>query len=233
MSIHDALGVDQQKDAGIGGVASGIVTNNQDPDGLGRVMLWFPWLSEDNESNWARVATLMAGADAGSFFLPEVGDEVLVAFDHGDIDSPYVIGSLWNGKAAPLEDNQDGNNNIRTFKSRSGHRVTFDDNADEKKEKLELVSSSGHTVVLDDASDGPGVEITSSGGNSVKMDDKAGSITIKSGDNSIIIDSKSVSIESSAQLNIKANIVEIEGTTSLTLKSSTLVTIEGALVKIN
>ncbi len=233
MSIHEALGIDKEGCRGTNGVAAGIVIDNKDEEKLGRVKLKFPWLSDDNESNWARVATLMGGGEQGSFFLPEVGDEVLVAFDHGNIDCPYVIGTLWNGKAKPPEDNGDGENNIRTIKTRSGHQLTFDDTAD--KSKLELVSGGGHTVLLDDASSGPMVEITSAGGNSIKMDDNAKTITIESGGNSILIDAtaNAVSIESSMQLSIKATSIEIEGSASLALKSSGPVTIEGMPVMIN
>jgi uncharacterized protein involved in type VI secretion and phage assembly len=233
MSIHEALGVDDQNCSGINGVAAGIVIDNEDIKKLGRVKLKFPWLSDDNESNWARVATLMSGAERGSFFLPEVGDEVLVAFDHGNIDCPYVIGMLWNSAAVPPQDNGDGENNIRTFKSRSGHQLTFDDTAD--KTKLELVSGGLHTILLDDASSGPIVEITSAGGNSIKMDDNAKTITIESGGNSILIDAtaNAVSIESAVQLSIKATSIEIEGSASLALKSSGPVTIEGMPIMIN
>ena len=87
----------------INGVVIGIVTNV----GEGKVKIKFPWLHEkdedEKESNWARIATAMAGNDKGTFFMPEVGDEVLVAFEQGDFNSPYVIGFLWNGKDKPPE----------------------------------------------------------------------------------------------------------------------------------
>src|SRR3972149_536693 len=103
MSILEALQGTGQDVRLISGVVPGIVTNNQDPDGLGRVKIKFPWLSDDNETDWVRIATLMAGGQRGGFFLPEVGDEVLVAFEHGDINHPYVIGALWNGVDKPPE----------------------------------------------------------------------------------------------------------------------------------
>jgi uncharacterized protein involved in type VI secretion and phage assembly len=127
MSILDALGSEGQNIRQTVGVAAGIVTNNQDSDELGRVKLWFPWLSENNETDWVRIATLMAGSERGTFFLPEVGDEVLVAFEHGDINQPYVIGFLWNAVATPPETNSDGQNNIRKIRSRSGHEIIFND----------------------------------------------------------------------------------------------------------
>jgi phage baseplate assembly protein V len=111
----------------INGVVVGIVTNVR----KGAVKVKFPWLHEEDadekESNWARVATAMAGNDMGTFLMPEVGDEVLVAFDHGDFNSPYVIGSLWNGKDKPPEDDC----KKRVIKTKSGLKITFDDNTAE------------------------------------------------------------------------------------------------------
>jgi len=104
------------------------VTNNKDEEGLGRVKVTFAWLAENDESNWARIATMMAGNDRGSYFLPEVGDEVLIAFEQGSISTfLHVIGSLWNGKDKVHETNSDGKNNLRVIKSRSGHKIIFDD----------------------------------------------------------------------------------------------------------
>ena len=86
------------RDNKIEGIVLGIVTNNQDELKQGRVKIKFPWLGEGDETYWARIATFMAGNEMGAFFLPEVGDEVIVAFDHGDINYPYVLGALWNGQ---------------------------------------------------------------------------------------------------------------------------------------
>lgn len=134
----------------IHGVVIGIVTNNQDPEGLGRVKLRFPWLSSDHESGWARVAAPMAGNDRGFYTLPEVDDEVLVAFEHGRMDYPYVLGALWNGKDKPPASNDDGKNNVRVFKSRSGHIVRLDDT--DGSEKIEIVDAKGkQSLVFDTA----------------------------------------------------------------------------------
>lgn len=134
----------------IHGVVIGIVTNNQDPDGLGRVKVRFPWLSPDHESTWARVVAPMAGNDRGFYTLPEVDDEVLVAFEHGRVELPYVLGALWNGKDKPPADNGDGENNIRVFKSRSGHIVRLDDT--EGSEKIEIIDAKGkESLVFDTA----------------------------------------------------------------------------------
>jgi uncharacterized protein involved in type VI secretion and phage assembly len=220
LALFDLVESDREEMRGkrIEGIVLGIVTKNQDPEKVGRVKIKFPWLADSDESNWARVATVMAGKDRGTFFLPEVDDEVLVAFDHGDINHPYVIGSLWNGVDTPPETNADGKNNIRKIKSRSGHEIIFDDNHKQKKEKIEIHTNAGHTILLDDSAGAEKIEIKD-----------------KTGNNTITIDSvqNSINIESAMQLKIKANVVEIEGTTSLTLKSNAALTIQGLPVKIN
>lgn len=218
MSILDILTDEDQEEARtrrINGVVVGIVTNNKDPDGMGRVKLKFPWLSDSNESDWARIATLMAGQNRGSFFLPEVEDEVLVAFEHGDINNPYVIGALWNGVDAPPETNSDGKNNIRQIRSRSGHKITFDDT--ENQEKMEILTKAEHKIVLDDSSGGEKLEITDKSGNSIKIDSVQNAIAIESG----------------MKLSLKATTIEIESSGMMTIKAGATMTIKGAMVQIN
>jgi uncharacterized protein involved in type VI secretion and phage assembly len=202
----------------IAGVVVGIVTNNKDPDGMGRVKVRFPWRDDEDESFWARVATIMAGADRGTYFLPEVDDEVLIAFDHGDVHHPYVIGALWNGKDKPPEENSDGKNNIRKIRSRSGHEIILDDSKDQKKENVTIKTNAGHQILLDD----------SSGGEKIEIKDKTGS-------NKIVIDSmqNSISIQSTMKLSIKSATVEIEADTMLTVKAGAVLKLQGALVQIN
>jgi uncharacterized protein involved in type VI secretion and phage assembly len=128
------------------GVTIGIVTNNHDPEGLGRVKLKLPWLSEDIETHWARVATPMAGNGRGLYVLPEVHDEVLVAFEHGMVEFPYVLGSLWNGKDTPPETNEDGKNNRRLLRSRQGHVIVLDDT--EGQEHIRICDMTGHNSIV-------------------------------------------------------------------------------------
>ena len=204
------------RDRRVAGVVVGIVTNNKDTEGMGRVKVKFPWRGDTDESYWARVATLMAGKDRGTFFLPEVEDEVLVAFDHGDINHPYVIGALWNGVDTPPEANSDGKNNIRKIKSRSGHEIIFGD--EQSKEKIELHTNAGHTIILDDSAGNEKIEIKD-----------------KTGNNSITIDSvqNAITISSQMKLSIKAQMIEIEAEGMMTIKSGANLTIQGAIVQIN
>lgn len=131
------------------GVVVGIVTNNQDPDELGRVKVKFPWFSGASESNWARVASVMAGPSRGMYFLPEVEDEVLVIFEYGRMDRPFVIGSLWNGKDKPPLTNEEGKNDKRMIKSRSGHSILLDDK--EGEEKICIADRTGNNTIVIDA----------------------------------------------------------------------------------
>ena len=208
----------ESRDSRINGVVIGIVTNNNDPDGMGRVRVTFPWQGDCDESYWARVATLMAGNDMGTFFLPEVDDEVLVAFDHGDINHPYVIGALWNGVDTPPETNSDGKNNVRKIKSRSGHEIILDDNHEQGAEKIEIRTNVGHTILLDDSTGSEKIEIRD-----------------KTGDNSIVMDSVqgTITISSQTKLSIKSQIIEIEAGGMMTIKSNAALTIQGTPVLIN
>lgn len=199
-------------------VVVGVVTNNQDSDEMGRVRVKFPWLADVAESNWARIASPMGGQNRGMVFIPEVNDEVLVAFEQGDMNRPYVLGALWNGVDKPPEKNQDGHNNIRKIRSRSGHEIVFDDNDAARKEKLEIHTSAGHKILLDDASGQEKIEIKDKTGNNIiKMDSVQNAI----------------SIESTMKLNIKSQLIEIESQGMMTLKAAGVLTIEGAMVKIN
>lgn len=135
------------------GVVIAIVKNLNDPDGQGRIEVQFPWLSDSLRSSWAPVATPLAGKQRGMFFMPEVDDEVLVAFEHGSFNHPYVVGYLWNGKDIP----PDSDSNNRVIVTPGGHKLRFEDGGGKK---VILKSSSGQTITLDD-SDG---SITLEGG---------------------------------------------------------------------
>lgn len=189
----------------------GIVSNNQDPKKWGRVRVKFPTLTEEHESNWARVVAIGAGPERGFDCLPEINDEVLVAFEHGDIHRPYVIGGVWNGKDAPPEtvDNSvvGGKVRLRTFKTRIGHKQQFvEEDKDSSKvgiytetkgahkfamndtEKfIETKTTKGHYVRLDD--DKQKIEIKTTGGHQVVLDDQGKKIEIKtSGGHTISMD---------------------------------------------
>lgn len=131
------------------GLVEAIVTDNKDPEKMGRVKVKFPTLPDAPESFWARLAMPMAGRERGWMTIPEIEDEVLVAFSHGDIQQAVVVGSLYNGVDTPPYKNEDGENNLRMFKSRSGHKLTWDDT--KGAERIELITHNEEIRILWDA----------------------------------------------------------------------------------
>jgi uncharacterized protein involved in type VI secretion and phage assembly len=194
------------------GVVIGMVTNNQDPNALGRVKIKFPWLSDNDESTWARLAGPMAGKQRGIYFLPEVGDEVLVAFDHGDLRFPYVLGALWNGKDTPPVTNDGGKNDIRIIKSRSGHVIKLND--EDGKETIEIMDKTGkNSIIIDTAKNA--ITITT---------DK--DITLSATKGTIKLDAQKVEINSSDATKLKA-------TGTMNVETSATMTVKGSTVNIN
>lgn len=159
------------------GVFPALVTDIKDPDGQGRVKISLPWSPDTNGSRyeaWARLATMMSGNNRGSWFVPDVSDEVLVAFEAGDARRPYVVGCLWNGSDKPPENMDGGGKNYKkVLRSRNGVKVTLDDQ--DGQEKMILETPGGQKITL---KDGPGaVEIIDSNGNSVKLETSGITIT--------------------------------------------------------
>jgi len=192
-----------QESGRIYGVAVGIVSNNKDPDDLGRVRMKFPWLSDDHESGWARVATLMAGPDRGAYFLPEVNDEVLVAFEHGDVRFPYVLGAMWNGQDKPPSNNSDGKNNIRVLHSRSGHLIRLDDT--DGSEKIEIIDKTGSNSLTIESSNN-NITLTCNG--KMKLQAMQG-LEITSQADVKIQATTTVDMEATGEVNLKGVIVNI------------------------
>jgi phage baseplate assembly protein gpV len=166
----------------IPGVVAAIVKSLDDPSSLGRVQVNFDWMGDAPDGYWARVAAPMAGGDRGCFFMPEVNDEVLVAFDHGDVAHPYVIGYCWSQPDQPPFGADLEKRGIRTV---AGSELIFDDNAgasptislttkggfklmlDESGAKITIATGAGVTIELDDAP--PQVQVTLPTGNSLTL----------------------------------------------------------------
>ena len=199
-------------DGRVHGVVIGIVTNNRDPDGMHRVKVRFPWLSQSDESHWARVATAMAGNGRGAYFLPEVDDEVLVAFEHGSVEHAYVIGALWNGKDKPTENNDNGSNDKRSITSRSGHVIRLDDTSG--SERVEVIDKTGSNKIVITSSD-----------NKISIEAQ-GDIAITSATGKLKM--SAVGIEISSQTDVK-----IQAQTTMDVSANAQVSIQGALVKLN
>lgn len=194
------------------GVVVAVVTNNQDPDGMHRVKLRFPWLNLADESHWARVVAPMAGNGRGAYFLPEVDDEVLVAFEQGSVEHPYVVGALWNGKDKPPENNSDGRNDNRSITSRSGHVVRLCDS--DGDERVEIIDKTGSNRIVIHSAD-----------NRISIEAE-GDIAIKSSTGKVTIEAIGVEITSQADVKIQAQ-------TTIDASANAQVNIKGALVNIN
>lgn len=135
------------------GVLVGTVTNNQDPLQLGRIKVQIPALFEtNNDSNWAPMlmpaASTQGDHSYGIYALPEIDDRVLVAFEHGLPDRPFVLGSFWGFGAKPPEKNESKSNDIRLIRSRSGHQIVLDDT--QGQEKITVSDQSGHNKIVID-----------------------------------------------------------------------------------
>lgn len=179
----------------------GIVTDNQDPEGYGRVKVKYPWLSGEHTSDWARVVAPGGGAQRGIEFLPEVNDEVLVGFEMGDIHYPYILGGLWNGKdALPKKVTSGGKVQQRIIRSRSGHMIT-----------------------LDDSDGGGGVTIEDKNGNKVILDSGANKLTITVQGDAELSAQGSLTLEAQGQVQIKGMGIKVDGgAAAVDVKGSTI-----------
>lgn len=179
------------------GVVQGLVTNVDDPQGLGRIQVEFPWLDASYRTDWAPIATPLTGGGHGQFFMPEVGNEALVAFEHGEFDHPFIVGFLWNGVDTPPETELKN----RVIFTPGGHTLRFEDKDGAKK--VILRSDAGTHVTLDDVNK----EVTVSdkeSKNQIVIKITAGEIKIKAGTN--------VRIEAAANVTVEAptiNLVEL------------------------
>ena len=232
------------------GITVGLISDAKDPENAGRVRLTFPWLSDDYVSDWARTVQAGAGKDRGAQVLPEVGDEVLVAFEHGDVNRPVVVGGLFNGVdtmprgPVDLVDGGTGMINRRSFTSRLGHRVDLVDatgkegiRATTTDEKLTLVMDhSGAKITVH--ADGKvviegsqGITIDSSGsdidltGNKISLKATAG-VSVDGGGGA-------VDVKAGSTLSLTGASAKLEGSGTTEVKGGALCTIQAGLVKIN
>ncbi|MBP0021159.1 MAG: VgrG-related protein [Cyanobacteria bacterium SBLK] len=185
----------------------GIVTDNEDPEGLGRIKVKFPSLTEEHSSNWARVVSPGAGKERGFDCLPEIEDEVLVGFEHGDIHRPYVLGGVWNGEDMPpekVEDSvTDGKVRLRTLRTRKGHLLQFvEEDKSGTQAGVRIKTEKGHQVYLND-SQGK-IEIVTKGGHKLILDDNGSKMSMSS--------TGTLSIEAKGAIDLKTQgVINLSG----------------------
>ncbi len=204
----------------------GIVTDNQDPEGLGRVKVWFPTLTPKtgenaHASHWARVVAIGAGNGRGFDCLPEINDEVLVAFEHGNIHRPYILGGVWNGQDLPpksvTESIQNSNVRVRTFRTRTGHQIQFiEEDQGNSKAGVYIETTAGHKIRLNDSENV--VEVQTNGKHELRLDDQKGCIEMKTPSHTIRMDQTGISLNAAGNIDIKA---------------SGVITVQGSLIKLN
>jgi uncharacterized protein involved in type VI secretion and phage assembly len=214
----------------INGFMIGIVTNCADPDALYRVKVKFPTLSEDLESAWAPVVTIGAGPERGFAVLPEVNDEVLVGFEHGDIHRPFVLGGLYNKNDTPPQGqtvlHSDGKTEVREWKTRVGHIIRLTDTSGE--EKIEIIDKkTANSIVIDSAND----TITMKANKDIILEAKNGLIKLEA---------MNVKITASSGLEGSGTNTKMEAKASLQLKGATadfvasgMAKVSGSMVMIN
>ena len=212
MNMNDMAGSETAHESGgyVKGVAIAVVTQNQDDEGQCRVKVSYPWHDNPSDSYWARLAMPMAGNDRGFVFIPEVDDEVVVAFEREDLRFPVILGSVYNGQDAPPLANDDGNNDKRTIQSRKKHYLLFDDG---DAGAVTLFHERERLVTLDN----DGIVVKDGSGNQIRIESGSGAMTI----------------EAKGQLNIKGATVAIESQGTFEIKAGATLTMRGTLVNIN
>lgn len=209
--INTAAQAKPECDQRIYGSTVGIVIDNEDFLGLGRVQVRFPWLPGVHP--WARICT----SDRGAYFIPQVEDEVLVTFNQGDIREPYISGVIWNAKDRPPASGRTDPKTKRILCTRAGHEIEFDDAA----QTLTITGSAQHKITI-----GPStVEIMAKNNTANVTIDEAGNILLHA-DQDIVLDA-------SKNIVIEGNSVEIKSKANMTINGGQLCDLKAGLVMIN
>jgi len=190
------------------GLARGVVRNIDDPDDLGRVEVQLENHDDGQCTIWAQVMTPMAGDKRGFYCLPEEGDAVCVGFVAEDPAQPVVLGGLWDAGQLPPDNNADRTNDRRLWRTRAGHELRFDDG---DANEIELKLAAGPRVYL-------------AKGKAILEDGQG---------NKVEIDGGSITIETRAEIRLKAATVSIEATGAAKLTAVGTCKVKGATVEIN
>jgi phage protein D len=229
------------------GVTIGIVTNNEHPDGRGGVVkVNFPYLGDEVESNWARLATMGGATGRGVVFIPEVDDEVIVAFEHGDVSRPYVLGTVWSGEKDSLFDTKVKNGKVdeRAIVSKLGTKIRFVDAASGD-------ATSGLSIEVDNnktrlffgykrtelVTQGRPLEIKNGMASILMENDKitisAKEIALKATGGDVTVEGLNVTVKANTKLSLTGMTAEVGAQAQATLQASGVMTIKGSIVKVN
>jgi uncharacterized protein involved in type VI secretion and phage assembly len=205
------------------------VCQNKDPENLGRVKVRLPWLDggDTDQTHWAAVMTPMEGDKFGWYTLPDVDDVVVVMFIAGDASQPVVLGGVWSTKDNAPETNEDGKNNFRGYRSRSGARLILDDSS---KGKVVVSDKSGKNVVAIGQfdSDGAGPNVCAAfkppmaGSAGVAIASMEGSLEVSCGNGKLTIQAQqNIKLSAATTVDVKAGTdLQLQGSTTAKLTSS-------------
>lgn len=210
----------------IKGLHIGLVSHLQDdPLGENRIQVKIPTISTEEEGIWARIATLDAGKERGTFFLPELSDEVIVGFINDDPRHAVILGMLHSsGKPAPLTASDD--NNQKGIFSREKLKILFDD----EKKSISIETPGGRKIIMDD--ENGNISLEDKRGNKIILDDNG--ITIDSAGELSIKAAKDIKAEGKMNVNLKASMnLKAEGTAGAEISSSATAVLKGSIVQIN
>jgi uncharacterized protein involved in type VI secretion and phage assembly len=237
LSMSDDDGKEKERDGKIPGITTGVVKENWDKEkkypGMVRVEFF---LGETGKTltEWVRVAQNYAGNGYGNYWLPEVGDEVILAFNLGDINSPYVIGAVWNNAKDKIPaETVNEKNTVKRIKTKGGHEIIF--NEEEKKEKIEIHTPGKLKIALEDENQIIVIQ-DEKGENMFKMDCKKGEITVSSKKISFDANKGGATLELDGEgksATLKANKVTVEGAQSLELSGKSSLKAEGNMVELS
>ena len=267
MSLIDVLGdITEEKgkktealECNITGAAVGIVAKKYSKDMPGRVCVQIPVRDKDaNVLKWAKVAMFFGGKKWGSYFLPEIGDKVLLMFEGGNIEKPYIVGSIFPDNSTFLSDTADENNQYKRITTRNGNTISFEDNSQgegskdkikietSKEERAILLDNENKKIIINDKKKENSIEIDSDNGVisvkaaselkinignvSLKIDGENGMIDIKCQKLSVKAE-QLVKMETNGMFKIKSENGSISGNSSMKLSSDGTTVIGGAMIK--
>ncbi|WP_306354294.1 type VI secretion system Vgr family protein [Flavobacterium sp. '19STA2R22 D10 B1'] len=198
----------------------GTIVDNNDPKGLGRVQVEFAWQKEEgSKSPWIRMTNPHSGGGKGFYFIPEVGEEVLVAFEGGNAEKPFVLGTMYNGKGKTGQN--EASNNYKAIQTRGGHTIKFDDK--DGAESITISDKNGNTIILDTKEQ----SITISSVEIINIVSKEINII---GENNVNVSSKEVAVDGSDSVGISSKTLIEAGAPSVSVSGEKEVTIEGKQV---
>jgi type VI secretion system secreted protein VgrG len=218
------------------------VIENHDPEKLGRVRVQLQWQKATSDKTpWIRVAASGAGGTHGAFFVPEIGDQVLVGFEHNNPNKPYVMGTLYHGKAKPADDLSDPENNKKIIKTKSGNKIAFTDEGGKEEIKIE----SGTNVITLAMDGGSSITLTTKGAMTLKAKtisiNASQTVTISGGSMvSIKSGSEQITLQKGAKTEISGSKTAVKGSgtaevtsPTTTINGDTAVNVTAGTIKLN